>query len=299
MISFLDTSPEKVRATFKLALDAYIKVVYRNAENGFNALITYEADLLAQKFFLHCMSLEKLSTPQLYQSSLMQRQFELLDPISVWALLRSQFEAYLAFHHLFVTPTSDEEREIRYKLWVVSGLKYRNRFPATIEAHIQQQERERKQIEELIEEIKQTPIYQGLLDEEKKKLKDIIKRKDWKVAFKDSHAISLSWPQLGQRTEMNQSLFSEIYNYLSIHSHPTYISVLQLGELYATKEDQSLALLGMNLSRFIISFMISDYCKFFVRSVAYFNELPNEYRAFINFYNSTFRGDHHMIPNKK
>ena len=77
----------------------------------------FDAEGLAIKFFFHASS-----ALFLYRStSLPDFKVRFIDSGSINVICRAALETFLVFHHLFVEPRSDEDRDCRYMAWVLGG----------------------------------------------------------------------------------------------------------------------------------------------------------------------------------
>ena len=87
------------------------------------------------------------------------------------------------FNLIYCTSKQGDERDIVYKLWVISGLKYRQRFAV----HITTQENDTKlqtegqNIADHIADIENTTLYKNLNDKDKSKIQKLITDKDYLV----------------------------------------------------------------------------------------------------------------------
>ena len=89
---------------------------------------------------------------------------KLLDPVIFGTLIRNIYETVAMFNLVYRTPNTPDEKKIMYNLWVIAGLKYRQRFEtdARTEENKQKVISERQQISELISEIEDTELYKSL-----------------------------------------------------------------------------------------------------------------------------------------
>ena len=108
---------------------------------------------------------------------------------------------------------TDDEKAIIYGLWVISGLKYRQRFEssATTPESIKKLEEEKKQIDQIEKEIKDTVLYKSFDAKNQGKVDKKIKRKDFKIRFEDKEVIYLTWQDMCDVMGLNRELFDNIY----------------------------------------------------------------------------------------
>jgi len=259
--------------------------------------IDLEASMLFQMTVLKCLtireSLKKVSYKSKDGSIEMGPMF---DPFSMWPLVRCQYEAFCAFNHIFINPKTEEEKGILYRLWVISGLKYRQEFDAGIQDNVDKQADELKRINKYEEEIQQTNFYLNLIPREQEKLKKAIKNKEWQF-YNDNGIIKFaSWKKMASNADVDPKLFKDTYSYLSLGAHPSNVSVFQFKELYRLKADEEIDFFSLNLSRQIIAFLIRDYCIYNkVAANIIFNGLDITNQVLVNMINKSFRGNAYSI----
>lgn len=187
---------------FHLVFDSLIKVSHPKRIRGFSSHIENEADILCQKFILHTLSINTLLNNSLFNSELTGLKFNFLDPFSIDGLLRSQFETYIAFSHVFANGSQDEIG-LYYKIWKIAGLKSRNNSPTNFDEFVLKQELEKKEINDLIDQVKKHDLYLCLNEESQKQFDRLIKNKEWKFYFDGDRIKINGWAQMSIRTGMS------------------------------------------------------------------------------------------------
>lgn len=183
--------------------------------------------------------------------------------ISPFPIVRSSYELMLMHHCLFVNPKSVEDMLVLMNLWKIKGLKQRTKYENNeSKSFLCQKEKDIKYIEELVGTIKSTDIYKNCksqfdhaFDTDKLYYFEII-RTDTKptiktTSFGDKNLFDYVFNDLKIFPTMNNDV---VYNYLSLNSHPTYISVLQFQQQNALyKKDFSLECILFFIYRMIKS----------------------------------------------
>lgn len=156
----------------------------------------------------------------------------IIDPTIIASNIRNLFETISMFNLVYINPKTEDERKILYNLWVLAGLKYRQRFNIDIiTAETQEKlENEKQQIEYLKEEIENTELYKGLEKKDQDKIKSKLKEKDYKIQFKENKVEFLSWQQTVP--VIGVGLMDAIYTCFSLYAHPSNVSVFQFGNMF-------------------------------------------------------------------
>ena len=119
----------------------------------------------------------------------------IIDPTIVASNVRNIYETVALFNLIFVNTKSSDEQLILYNLWVHSGLKYRQRFEnlTNSEENKEKLESEKKEIENIISEIKNTELYKSLDERNQGKIDTKVKEKDYKMSFNGDKVEFHSW----------------------------------------------------------------------------------------------------------
>lgn len=219
----------------------------------------------------------------------------IIDPSIVASLIRNVYETTAMFNLIYRTNKQGDERDIIYKLWVISGLKYRQRFSV----HITTQENETKrQTEEQnianhITEIENTTLYKNLSDKDKEKIKRIISSKDYLIRFENNDLKVLHWQGLIETMGCRQEFFQTIYTYFSLYSHPSNVSVFQFRDMFIPEKGPFLFMTTFNMQYvfMLLSVFIADYINLFPKVLQTFNSLEKIDQILIN-HNNTFARDY-------
>jgi|GEM_PF-3735595 len=285
----------QVKDNYENLIDSFIYIITFNADNyrpewlpkDFDAI-----DLFSQKLLHHIISTNTLVHKSSFQSKLLEDQLIFFDPTSVFTLIRSQFETYLAFNHLFINSLSDEEQLItRFSLWILCGVKSKHKL------NWDETEKNKKDLEignETItaatEDIKSTELFKNLSDTNKRKF---FEAKNFQVIIENNTLKYVSWEEMSQRAGISED-FLQLYNMLSINAHPTYPSLLQIRDMHKNTMHIDLVKIGIGFVQFLIAFMIRDYCDSSSSALEKFKEIPEEYQALINHYNEVGRNKKHI-----
>ena len=138
------------------------------------------------------------------------------DFASVFVLCRAAFETFLRFHHIFVKPTSQEERDCRYYGWVLSSLLRKQKYPATLAESKQILADDKRAIDELEERLADNSCYQSLTKKERSSL-----RRDGKLH---------GWSKMADDAGQDEWTAKHSYDYMCGHAHSGAASVVQISQ---------------------------------------------------------------------
>jgi hypothetical protein len=202
------------------------------------------------------------------------RDKTIVEPFSIFPILRSIYETYSIFNNIFIKPENDDQIEYKYLLFKLSSLNYRQKFPAKSQENLIKKNNESFEIDNIKNLIRNNSIYISrnsvLLNKTYcdkggnikkytiKKSEDILfDKKNSNVCNK---GISKNYSELIEQSGINNSkLFEEKYNYLSMLSHPSYIGCLQFGETFSNKTENEYINTILLISNAIMSGFINDY----------------------------------------
>jgi hypothetical protein len=277
--------------------EAGLKILFAFKDSKPKNAIEKETHLLMSMNILKSDSILQIAKGRILKNSIDEENAPLIyDPFSIMALVRSQFEAFCTFNSIFVYPKSTDEQQLFYLMWVISGLKYRQRFPANTPFAVQKKETERIQIDQLISEIYINEFYVQMDQRNQAFIQDRIRRKEWQCYFDGTNVIMAGWEEIALKIGgLRENLMQSLYSYLSLSSHPSNVSVFQFSDLFKDGGDKSLTSLGMSLSKCFLASMISDFTRINEKAKLEFEKLPPIYQALINMVNKIYRGDFYVV----
>lgn len=301
MIEFVRLSKP---STTKDVLDSYTNVLNTGMrildfageirlDNG----IDHEGHLLYQMTLLKCLSIKTLYRNHSFTSEIGGNHIpSILDPMSMWAIVRSQFEAFCNFNNIYLQTSTPEKKDLVYSLWVISGLKYRQKYETdTMNAeNTTKKEKEAKEIIEITNHIKSTTLFRSMDEKEKGKIDSYIKNAVFQVYFKDDKLVTGGWAELMQNAG-TRDLFKGMYNMMSLSTHPSNVSVFQFRDLYKDGMAQFNADFLMKFSSFITACLIRDFCEYFPSLKEDFSKLPKMNQHLVNGFNRLLRGNDYVL----
>jgi len=232
----------------------------------------YYASILTNKFIYHSISLLSLFKgvkPQHFSTN----SIELIDISSIYILLRTIIENYLTFYYLYVQPESKTEIEFKFNLYKLSGLIRRQKLIPRSLGTIEKKEKESKEIEIILQEIKNNLYFLSLNE---KRQNSIIKNPQPRL---------YSWNNIMNSSEINNDIIIHLWSMCSNYAHSEYWSLIQIKDF--SKESNNF-ILEMSITVFImlVSIMINDFNKVFTDEGYNLIPLQDNELAFINYFNS-------------
>lgn len=274
------------RIVLKQLIDSAFFLLGKQNPETITSKYRQDAFILFQMSTLRCVSTLELSNECDFRNDLNTSALRILDPFSVNALVRTLFESYCNFHSIYIQSKSDNETALKHDLWVLSGLKYRQQFPATIEEHQLKKQSEKDEIETLLNSVKNNSVFVQLDAKSQTNILDGIDKKKWHVAIDGNKAHIAHWQELFKSVISNQH-FDKLYTALSLNTHPSNVSVFQFAQLYVSGQDVPLMKTAINLANLIFSFFITDYCQYFDALLPVYELLPENSKFLIETHSKT------------
>lgn len=190
----------------------------------------------------------------------------ILDVSSMSAIIREMYELAFIYHNIFVVPETEEEREILINIWKIRGLNNRVGLssPQSYEKNIEDDKQGimeyRKNIYDILGSIKSTSSVRTTIRQAANKDKPhlcgfkFVKNKDGiitdfkSVSFSDVDAL------------FPNRKYEALYPMLSANSHPSFLGVLQFGQMYNAKQDKETASLFAQTACICAAKMTKDVC---------------------------------------
>lgn len=279
----------------------FFKVILNHQNEQHNSIANRDAALLNQMMFTKTLHLKKLieNGGVGFISVDGKEMRPIVDPTIIASLIRNIFETVGLFNLIYIRAKSADEKVILYSLWALSGLKYRQRFGsrATQESSKETLQAEQKQIDKLIEKIENTGLYKKLSEGNQRKIKTLIKDREYRLIFNGEDLKFLSWQDLASTLGIRGKLFENMYTYFSLYSHPSNVAVFQFEEMFDRKTEQfkQLTITNFKSCFFLLSCFIADYLILFPSVKRTYDSLPLLDQIMLNFFNSTARGQEYSI----
>ena len=206
---------------------------------------------LSNKFIEHAVTILYLSHGT--KQDLPLFKFNFIDSASIDVLTRTAFEAFLTFHYVFYEPKTKEERDYRYWCYKAAGIAERQNSRVSTEEQRQKQAAEKKELDEVHEELKLSTMFQSLAGRQKRQ----ILKGNWRLK---------SWRELAVDAGLSETLASDVYRFLSGRVHSSSLSVVQMIGVHTDEEDEQVITNAMGILNIVIANMIREYCGLFSKA---------------------------------
>lgn len=197
------------------------------------------------------------------------KSFMVLDIPSLIAIIRSMYELVFVFHNLYAEQESEEEKKIILYLWKIRGLNNRQGLSNVPEEYRNQEEFERMQIEKLREKIRNIVNELNVSVEVKQQIENVIKSSSTNIKGykfeKDNDGKIVRFKDFRMEDNADGLLsldeYINVYRLWSVHTHPSYLGVLQFGRMYNQGSEKQ-----------FLSTLLITTCKLACRMIKDFSE---------------------------
>jgi hypothetical protein len=268
---------------FRLMNCVHTKVVATRTVQNQDAMILF------QMAISKCLAISMLMEGVKYRNRLTGGTATILDPTPVGALVRTQFEAFSAFHNIYNSSSDQNVVDFMYDIWVIAGLNERQRGGVGNNPERQQKaEKEKEQIDQLITRVQLNSVFVSQTEAKQRQILEWISKRKFEMVYRNG-TINLSHHRdMFLNSGVNDS-FSNQYAVLSWFTHPSYVSVLQFGQMFEKNFNEEHAYTFLHVSRFIISMLIVEYCIYFPEAMEEFGNLERIDQLIVYFDNRTYR----------
>lgn len=201
-------------------------------------------------FFYHCSAIYHLIDGiKLPFAPFIFRNYASIDVVA-----RSAFETFLILNYIFIDPKSDEELELRFTSWLLSGWKEHEHHEIQIENHKEAFEEVKKGNQELRIKLQNMASFQSLERGERKQILHNFGK--WRIPeiCEDGKRHPPSYYDLARKAGLSKFHSNIVYKYLSKYTHPTAMSINQIHE--AKTLDAFLKMIIPTLENVIIAMAI-------------------------------------------
>ncbi|MEO6520040.1 MAG: hypothetical protein ABIN91_00050 [Mucilaginibacter sp.] len=195
------------------------------------------------------------------------------DLSAIYSTVRMQFETYALFYHLFLPCNNMEENILRFRLWELDGLRNRIKLNTNKTPSLSAKTLEDQNYQQVVEQtITNLPYFSNLDNKTRQFLLDKAAWRFTTASLQEKPLRQVSYDQLIKQTGISEQMFTDLYAYLSMHTHPSYVGVVQ--SFSSTTDETTIGryVAIMNAS-FVTAFMIEDLAKRFVQGKEHLDSL--------------------------
>jgi hypothetical protein len=273
-------------------------VILKHHKEPVNNIADAEAKIIIQMMLSKSLYIKKIIEGVSFKSLP-----KIIDPTILVSFIRTVYETVGLFNLIYRNSKTEEEKKIKYNLWAISGLNYRQRFrhedePIWVKTKANT---EKNKIESYCNEIYQSSIFEKLTSSSQKIIKKMINKKSFLLNFQKNEVVELKWNDLidviGIIKKEVKLIFEKSYTYFSLYSHPSNVAVFQFAQMY-DEENKTFMILtvdNMKFFFFLISIFIADYINLFPATINTFEKLSIRDQIVINAHNMACRGSNYSI----
>ena len=251
--------------TYQTYLLKHLTKVYIARKETVRTDWTRYSDLLIDKFAIHSSTLYHLFNGIIERpSSDLNARTTSFDLFSVNSIIRVLIETYIAFNHIFVSASSESEKEFRFLLWQLDGLLEQKKFRVDnsdfdeVESILNEN---KSRIENLFVQIENNIFYKSLPEEQSLKIFNKKEKKyNWK--YKITDGLIIRPLQIIELVEMTcvARIFVNSYRYTSIHTHTGFISIEHFEKMRGKEVSDDYINPLATQSIILTIFLINDIC---------------------------------------
>lgn len=198
-----------------------------------------------------------------------QEKGKVLDIPSMFAIKRSLFELVFTYHNIFIMTDTDNEKQILLNLWKIRGFNNRQNITWVSEEQMAQQRMDKQNIETLRQETFDIISRMNASKEAKMQLEKSVKnnssmfkvcmfqKENGKIVSFQEKPLSTAAKVLFKDDKVGQAL----YPLLSLHTHFSYLGVLQFGQMFKNGQDKHFLKTILEGVCLLSAFLIDDVNK--------------------------------------
>lgn len=218
----------------------------------------------------------------------------ILDIPSLISVLRSLYEMVFVFHNIYAEQETKEEREIVLGIWEIRGLNNRQNMPVIPLPFIEKEKIEKKEIENLKRRIISIATNLDMPDKVRKQVINVASIKTVEIKgyrFKKDNENKSIIAFIDYRYEDGAETLlrtdAPAYRFLSIHCHPSYLGVLQFGQMFNSEADKKFLRTILTCACKLASTIAMDYREHINGAENAFSQLNENEKEYIKIlYNS-------------
>jgi len=225
----------------------------------------HDAEGLVFKVFAHGASALYLFRGTVIED-LPSVEVNFVDPGSIDVAIRAALEAFLTLHYLYITPASDEERELRYLSWQIAGLMERQDYPTLSAEGVEVKARDMSVIEKWRTKLNSNPLFSELTPKQQEGIRSG-RHKFLPLSLPEPWETP-SWRKLAESAGLAKFYAETGYSVLSGYAHSSSLSVLQMKQANSLVAQQQLVSGPIGILNIVLANAITCYCELFPKPKA-------------------------------
>ena len=214
----------------------------------------------------------------------------IMDIPSMASIVRGIYEMAFIYHNIFISTENEQERDILLTLWKIRGFNNRQNLNPPEETNIRKEEDEKTYIDKLRHEIvlvldKINILQSARRTIEKAANKDNSNICGYKFEKKDSVIVSFkNIPFSDCEALFSHKYFNALYPYFSSQSHPSYLGVLQFGQMFNAEVDKDMAKTIIVSACICASKFTKDFCDVVADGEKYIKDYNKDFLSTISLF---------------
>lgn len=261
-----------------------LSLIYSAIEKSSENWLNYSY-LLIGKFAIHSSSFYHLSRGIIENRNSGEKIKSYgYDLFTVNTTFRAILETYATFNHIFIEPLESDEKEFRFLLWKIDGLKEKLKYQikeSDFKEAKQILENDKSTYQRTIEEIENCSFYKSSFQKEMIKIYNPEKKQfKWKFLNESGIFKPITITKLVEHTCITRG-FINSYRHASTHTHSSYLAIEEFERYRGKPMPEYYFKPIIKLAIFITSMIIYDICSVDKNSKDTFSTLPKQVQDFI------------------
>jgi len=218
-----------------------------------------------------------------------QKQTIYLDLSNMASITRGIYESAFIYHNIFISTDNENERQVLVNIWKIEGYNNRHKVPVpdSMEEDVAQNI---NTIESLRCETKEILNRMDIVESARTKIEKIIKRdssniKGYRFVKSENRIIGFEHIDFtNARSIFEHEYMDGTYSYLSYQSHPSFLSLLQFGQLTGKEHLGDMVRPFLMTACFCATKFANDACKVLTDGERIKKQVEPNILATINFF---------------
>lgn len=218
-----------------------------------------------------------------------QKQTRYLDLSNMASITRGIYESAFIYHNIFISTDNENERQVLINIWKIEGYNNRHKVPVpeSMEEDVAQNI---NTIESLRSATKEILNRMDIVKSARTKIEKIIKRdssniKGYRFVKSENRIIGFEHIDFtNARSIFEHEYLDGTYSYLSYQSHPSFLSLLQFGQLTGKEHFADMVRPFLMTACFCATKFTNDACKVLTDGESIKKQVEPNILATINFF---------------
>lgn len=218
-----------------------------------------------------------------------QKQTRYLDLSNMASITRGIYESAFIYHNIFISTDNEDERQVLVNIWKIEG--YNNRHKVHVPENMEEDVAQNvNTIESLRNAIREILSRMDIEEPARNRIEKIIKRDSSNIKgyrFNKSGNRIIGFEPIdftNARSIFEHEYMDGTYSYLSYQSHPSFLSLLQFGQLTGKEHLADMVRPFLMTACFCATKFANDACKILTDGESIKKQVEPDILATINFF---------------